>query len=182
MRMGTNDRYPVSSCVYLIQNQYEITHLTQGLFPMKTNKTLLASLAFATLCTSVTAQAGPPVTVTFKNLGTEVAEYKPVTRNEMSTRLNARTAIAPKVQIGDSNVYSVQSTLSPDTSYASVRYVMGSKVCVFSTTFIKLPGTGGAKVPKWNRTANSEGGAVCTATSRATNLSTYAWAAEFTMK
>jgi hypothetical protein len=149
---------------------------------MKTNKTLLASLAFATLCTSVTAQAGPPVTVTFKNLGTEVAEYKPVTRNEISTRLNARMAIAPKVQTGDSNVYSVQSTLSPDTSYASVRYVMGSKVCVFSTTFIKLPGAGGAKVPKWNRTANSEGGAVCTATSRATNFSTYAWAAEFTMK
>ncbi len=48
--------------------------------------------------------------------------------------------------------------------------------------FIKLLGTGGVKVPKWNRTANSEGGAVCTATSRATNLSTYAWAAEFTMK
>ncbi|MDU8459518.1 MULTISPECIES: hypothetical protein [Pseudomonas syringae group] len=149
---------------------------------MKNNKTLLASLAFATLCTSVTVQAGPAVTVTFKNLGSEVAEYKPVTRNEISARLNAKSPINSAVHPGGSDTYSMQSTLSPDTSYASVRYVMGSKVCVFSTTFIKLPGAGGAKVPKWNRTANSEGGAVCTATSRATNLSTYAWAAEFTMK
>ncbi|KAA3545146.1 hypothetical protein NLO85_17935 [Pseudomonas savastanoi] len=152
---------------------------------MKNDKTLLASLAFATLCTSVTAQAGPAgpaVTVTFKNLGSEVAEYKPVTRNEISARLNAKSPINSAVPPGGSDTYSMQSTLSPDTSYASVRYVMGSKVCVFSTTFIKLPGAGGAKVPKWNRTANSEGGAVCTATSRATNLSTYAWAAEFTMK
>ncbi|KPX59731.1 hypothetical protein ALP66_00343 [Pseudomonas amygdali pv. photiniae] len=149
---------------------------------MKNDKTLLASLAFATLCTSVTAQAGPAVTVTFKNLGSEVAEYKPVTRNEISARLNAKSPINSAVPPGGSDTYSMQSTLSPDTSYASVRYVMGSKVCVFSTTFIKLPGAGGAKVPKWNKTANSEGGAVCTATSRATNLSTYAWAAEFTMK
>ncbi|MEQ4314145.1 hypothetical protein ABNM01_23790 [Pseudomonas syringae] len=149
---------------------------------MKTKRFLLTSLAFATLCATVAAQAGPPVTVTVKNLGTEVAEYKFVTRNEVSTHLNARTAIAANVQPGDSNFYTVQSTISPDTSYASVRYVMGSKVCIFSTTFIKLHGAGGAKVPKWNRTANSEGGAVCTATSRATNFSTYAWAAEFTMK
>ncbi|RMV98654.1 hypothetical protein ALP01_100230 [Pseudomonas caricapapayae] len=156
--------------------------MTLELPVMKIKKVLLTSFTLATLCAAVAAHAGPPVTVTFKNLGTEVAEYKVVTRNEISTQLNARGAIAPNVQPGDSNIYSVQSTLSPDTSYASVRYVMGSKVCVFSTTFIKLPGAGGAKVPKWNRTASPEGGAVCTATSRATNLSTYAWAAEFTMK
>ncbi|RMN08034.1 hypothetical protein ALQ65_100776 [Pseudomonas syringae pv. coriandricola] len=156
--------------------------MTQELPTVKTHKILLTSIVLATLCTAVTAHAGPPVTVTFKNLGTEVAEYKTVTRNELSTQRNTRTTIAPKVQPGDSDSYSTQSTLSPDTNYASVRYVMGSKVCIFSTTFIKLHGAGGVKVPKLNRTANSEGGAVCTATSRATNLSTYAWAAEFTMK
>ncbi|WP_094188365.1 hypothetical protein ACTACG_19650 [Pseudomonas syringae] len=149
---------------------------------MNTKKILLTSFSLVTLCAAVAAHAGPPVTVTFKNLGSDVAEYKVVTRNELSTQRNTRTTIAPNVQPGDSDSYSTQSTLSPDTNYASVRYVMGSKVCVFSTTFIKLPGAGGVKVPKWNRTANSEGGAVCTATSRATNLSTYAWAAEFTMK
>ncbi|KPZ15920.1 Uncharacterized protein ALO40_05417 [Pseudomonas syringae pv. viburni] len=95
---------------------------------MKAKNVLLTSFALATLCAAVSVHAGPPVTVTFKNLGTEVAEYKVVTRNEISTQLNARTAIAPTVQPGDSNVYSVQSTLSPDTSYASVRYAMGSKV------------------------------------------------------
>lgn len=149
---------------------------------MKTNHIALTFLALATLGATVTAQAGPPVTVTFKNLGTEQADYTVVTRNESSTQMNARSPIRPMVEPGEFDTYHVQSTLSPDTSYASVRYVMGSKVCVFSTTFMKLPGAGGAKIPKWNRTAASEGGAVCTATSRATNLSTYAWAAEFTMK
>lgn len=149
---------------------------------MNTHYIALSFLALATLGATVTAQAGPPVTVTFKNLGTERAEYSPLNRNEQSTQMNARTPISPIVEAGDSTRYIVQSSLSPDTSYASVRYVMGSKACVFSTTFVKLPGAGGAKIPKWNRTATPEGGAICTATSRATNLSTYAWEAEFTMK
>ncbi|EPF64309.1 hypothetical protein [Pseudomonas syringae] len=149
---------------------------------MKTKNVLLTSLALATLCATVVAHAGPPVTVTFKNLGTEAAKHKPVTRNELSTLRNARTAIGSTVQPGDSNFYTVQSTLSPDASYASVRYVMGSKVCVFSTTFVRLAGAGGVKVPKWNRTATPEGGAICTATSRVTDLSTHAWTAEFIMK
>ncbi|MDY0935043.1 hypothetical protein [Pseudomonas viridiflava] len=149
---------------------------------MKPNYIALSFLALTTLGATVTAQAGPPVTVTFKNLGTERAEYRPINRNELSTQMNARTPISPVVEGGDSIHYVVQSNLSPDTNYASVRYAMGSKVCTFSTTFIKAPGAGGAKVPKWNRTASPEGGAVCTATSRVTNFSTHAWAAEFTMK
>ncbi|MCF5705986.1 hypothetical protein GIV19_01635 [Pseudomonas syringae] len=149
---------------------------------MKRNYIALSFLALTTLGATVTAQAGPAVTITFKNLGTEHAEYKPVTRNEKSTQLNARSQISLIVQPGASDSYNVQSTISPDTNYASVRYVMGSKACTFSTTFIKAQGAGGAKVPKWNRTASPEGGAVCTATSRVTNFSTHAWAAEFTMK
>lgn len=149
---------------------------------MKNNYIALSFLALATLGVTVAAQAGPPVTVTFKNLGTVRAEHRPINRNELSTQMNARTPISPFVEGGDSTQYVVQSNLSSDTNYASVRYVMGSKTCVFSTTFVKLSGAGGATIPKWNRTATSEGGAICTATSRATNLSTYAWAAEFTMK
>ena len=149
---------------------------------MNTHYIALSFLALATLGATVTAQAGPPVTVTFKNLGTEQAEYTVVTRNESSTQMNAKSPVRSVVRPGESDAYTVQSTLSPDANYASVRYVMGSKSCVFSTTFMKLPGAGGVKTPKWNRTATPGGGAVCTATSRATNLSTYAWTAEFTMK
>ncbi|RMS10851.1 hypothetical protein ALP72_03284 [Pseudomonas coronafaciens pv. coronafaciens] len=147
------------------------------------NKIFLRSaIALATLFSIVAAHAGPPVTVVFKNLGTEVAEYKSVTRNEMSAKQNARSPIESNVRPGGLDTYSIQSKISPDTNYASVRYVMGSKACAFSTTFIKAQGAGGVKLPKWNRTATPEGGAICTATSRVTSLSTYAWTAEFTMK
>lgn len=149
---------------------------------MKLPNILLTFLALAVMTAAATAQAGPPVTVTFKNLGTEAAEYTVVTSNEMSTQRNARSPISPKVDAGRSNTYTVQSTLSPDTSYAIVRYVMGAKACVFSTTFSKLPAAGGVRVPKWTRTATPSGGAICTATSGVTNPSNHAWAAEFTMK
>ncbi|MBI6683394.1 hypothetical protein YA0697_16925 [Pseudomonas viridiflava] len=149
---------------------------------MKRNYIALSFLALTTLGATVTAQAGPPVTVTFKNLGTEQAEYTVVTRNENSTKINAKSPIKAVVKPGQSDAYNVQSTLSPDTNYASIRYVIGSKSCVFSTTFIKAPGAGGARVPKWNRTATPAGGAVCTATSRVTSLASHAWTAEFTMK
>lgn len=149
---------------------------------MKTIKILAPSLALAILTAAATAQAGPPVTVTFKNLGTEAAVYTVVTSNEISTQRNARSPIRPKVDVGASDSYIVQSTISPDTGYATVRYVMGVKACVFSTTFSKTPAAGGVRVPKWTKTATPSGGAVCTATSRVTNLSNHAWAAEFTMK
>lgn len=149
---------------------------------MKTTKILLPSLALAAMTAAATAQAGPPVTVTFKNLGTEAAIYTVVTSNEMSTQRNARSPINPTIKPGDTSVYVVQTNLSPDTGFASVRYVMGGKACVFSTTFSKFPAAGGVRVPKWTRTATPSGGAVCTATARVTNLSNHAWAAEFTMK
>ncbi|RMQ42213.1 hypothetical protein ALQ04_01090 [Pseudomonas cichorii] len=149
---------------------------------MKFSRLLLSSVAFTAMTVAATAHAGPPVTVTFKNLGTAPAEYKVVTTNESSTKLNAKSPIAPVVEAGASNTYVVQSTISPDAGYASVRYAIGNKVCVFSTTFTNIISTGGVKVPKWTRTATPSGGAVCTATSGVTNLSTYAWAAEFTMK
>ncbi|GFM78481.1 MULTISPECIES: hypothetical protein [Pseudomonas syringae group] len=148
---------------------------------MKFSKLLLSSLALATMTVAATAQAGPPVTVTFKNLGTAAAEYKVVSTNERSTQLNAKETIDAVVAAGGSDTYVVQTAL-PDSGYASVRYAIGTKVCVFSTTFINAISTGGVKVPKWTRTATPSGGAVCTATSSVTNLSTYAWSAEFTMK
>ncbi|MCI3943238.1 hypothetical protein BW686_24125 [Pseudomonas syringae] len=149
---------------------------------MKSPKLLLSSLALAAMTAAATAQAGPPVVVTFKNLSTEAAVYKVVTSNETSTQLNAKPSIDASVPAGKDDVYTVQSNISPDANYASVRYTIGTKVCVFSTTFTNTFGAGGVKTPKWTRTATPSGGAICTATSGVTNLSTYAWAAEFTMK
>lgn len=148
---------------------------------MKLSKLLLSSLALATMAVAATAQAGPPVTVTFKNLGTAPAEHKVVTTNERSTLLYVKEPIDAIVAPGGSDTYVVQ-TILPDSGYASVRYAIGTKVCVFSTTFTNAISTGGVKVPRWTRTATPSGGAVCTATSGVTNLSTYAWSAEFTMK
>ncbi|MEG5265154.1 hypothetical protein TRP66_12675 [Pseudomonas sp. JDS28PS106] len=149
---------------------------------MNLHKALLPSIAVAVITAASSAQAGPPVTVTFKNLGAEAAQYSAVTSNEVSTQRNAKSPISSTIKPGEISVYTVQSNISPDMSYASVRYVMGAKVCVFSTTFSKLPAAGGVRVPKWTRTATPSGGAVCTATARVTDLSSHAWAAEFTMK
>lgn len=149
---------------------------------MKSPKILSSCLALAMITVATTAQAGPPVTVTFKNLGTEAAVYTVVTNNEMSTQRNARPSISSTMKPGETGVYVVQSNISPDTSYATFRYVMGIKTCVFSTTLSRLPAAGGVRVPKWTKTATPSGGAVCTATSRVTNLASHAWAAEFTMK
>lgn len=48
---------------------------------MKTRNILLSTLTMGALTLSASAFAGPPVTITFKNLGTQEATYKVVTGN-----------------------------------------------------------------------------------------------------
>jgi hypothetical protein len=142
------------------------------------HKLFLAVSMFATTA----AFAGPPVTVTFKNQSTENATYTIVTSNETATNSNASPKPAQTVASKMNNMYTVQSPLSPDVNYANVRYKIGSKQCIFGTTFINELQSGGIKVPKWTKTATASGGAVCTATITSTNLSTYAWTVDFVMK
>ena len=80
------------------------------------------------------------------------------------------------------NTYSVQSTISPDVNYAVVRYKIGNKTCVFNTNYVNGYTSGGIKVPSWNKSYTASGGATCTATITSTNISTHAWAVEFTIK
>jgi hypothetical protein len=156
---------------------------------MKIKQTMLsAALAAATMCAAGAAFAGPPVQVTFKNLGAQEATYKIVTNNEVSTNANASPKPATTVPAQGTNTYTVQNPVSPDANATTVRYTMGSKTCVFGTTFVNqisggvlLPG-GPTKIPKWNKTATASGGAVCTATIKSQNLSNYSWTVEFTMK
>lgn len=148
---------------------------------MSAFKTLVSVLAVAVMVSAGSAVAGPKVDVTFKNLSNEKVIYTIVTNNEMSTKLNAKPK--PKdVEPLESDVYSVQSMLSPDVNSAMVRYVSGKKSCAFGTTFVFTFGAGGIKVPRWNKNATAGGGAVCTAVITSFNAATYAWAVEFTMK
>jgi len=156
---------------------------------MKIKKTMLAAaLAATAMCAAGAAFAGPPVNVTFKNLGTQNATYKIETKNEVSTNVDASPKPATTVRPQETNTYRVQSPISPDVNAATVRYTMGNKTCVFNTTFVNtisggglLPG-GPTKIPKWTKTATASGGAICTATITSQNLSNYSWAVEFTMK
>ncbi|MFQ6557616.1 hypothetical protein Q7F05_16865 [Pseudomonas sp. Lb2C1-1] len=86
------------------------------------------------------------------------------------------------VKAGGADTYTVQSSLSPIANYANLRYTIGGKTCTFLATYVGTVGSGGSTIPKWNNTATPSGGAVCTAKVTSTNISTYAWSVEFTMK
>ena len=110
------------------------------------------------------------------------AAYSIVGSNETSTYANATPKPAASVPPGATNTYSVQSTISPDVNYAVVRYKIGNKTCVFNTNYVNGYTSGGIKVPSWNKSYTASGGATCTATITSTNISTHAWAVEFTIK
>jgi hypothetical protein len=148
---------------------------------MKMSKCVFPVLAVSMLMAG-SALAGPPVAVTFKNLGTADATYKIVTSNEATTNVNSTPKPATTVPAGGTDFYTIQSNLSPDANYANLRYTIGGKTCTFLATYVGVPGQLGSTVPKWNNTATPSGGAVCTAKVTSTNISTYAWAVEFTMK
>lgn len=139
-------------------------------------------IATASMFAATSAFAGPPVTVTFKNIGTATANYTIISTNEAVTYANASPKPAATVAAAGTNVYSVTSLISPDVNYANLRYKIGTKQCLFGTTFVNALQPGGAKIPQWNKTATASGGAICTATITSVNPVTYAWAVTFTMK
>lgn len=152
---------------------------------MIVRKSLFATLAIAACFATGAVYAGPAVTVTFMHVGSpdsDEAKYIVTNSNETSTNLNASPKPDTSVDTGASDSYRVQSNISPDMNYASVRYTIGSKTCAFSTTYSNTIGAGGVKVPKWNKSATPSGGATCTATLTSTNFSTHEWAVQFTMK
>ncbi|QXH52418.1 cupredoxin domain-containing protein [Pseudomonas fakonensis] len=137
--------------------------------------------AVASLLVAGLAQAGPPVTVTFKNLGSQNAELKLVTANETSTYQIAKPQPARTVRPNDFVTFDVQRIVSPDVNGAQLRYASGGKTCAFGTTYLMRTLPGGIKQPQWTKTATPSGGATCTATITRTSAD-YSWAVEFTMK
>ncbi|WP_414913534.1 hypothetical protein [Pseudomonas sp. IT-P258] len=148
---------------------------------METYKALIATFALTALYTGPVV-AGPPVTVTFMNLGTQTATYTPITNNEAITKVNASPTPQASVIANGSNTYTIQSQISPDYNHANFRYQIGNKKCVYLATFVTAPGYGASKIPKWNNTATPGGGATCTIKVTKTNPSSYAWSVKITMK
>lgn len=156
---------------------------------MKIQKKLLsAAVVAATMCAAGAALAGPPVQVTFKNLGTQTATYKVITQNEALTYAHATGKPDATVAAGKTDTYQVQIPINPNANAANVRYTIGNKTCVFMTTFVNQIAGGGlfpggpTKIPKWNKNATSSGGAVCNATIKSQNFADFSWSVEFTMK
>lgn len=138
--------------------------------------------AFLALGVCGSALAGPPVAITVKNLdSTTAATYQIITANESSTNVNATPKPATSIPALSQDTYSVQSTISPLANYASLRYKLGSKTCVFYTAFVQSY-VNGVLVPQWSKTATPSGGATCTATITSTSLADYSWAVTFTIK
>ncbi len=105
------------------------------------------------MSTAGAVYAGPPVTVTFKNLGDEAANYMIVTVNESSTYATASPKPASIVNPSNSDTYRVQSNVSANGNAALVRYRMGNrplggKECTFSTTYVNMIGPGGSMTPQ----------------------------------
>lgn len=148
---------------------------------MKLSKSLIAAFALTAFHISP-AVAGPPVTVTFKNLGTQTATYTPTTNNEAITKVNASPTPQESVIANGSDTYTIQSRMFPGHNYANLRYQMGRKKCIYLATFVETVGPGATKIPKWNNTATPSGGATCTIKVTRTNPSSYAWSVVITMK
>ncbi|WP_322366610.1 hypothetical protein [Pseudomonas sp. Teo4] len=144
-------------------------------------KTSLTLFATASLLAVGVAQAGPPVEVTFKNLGTQPATLKLVTSNESTTFQIANPKPDQTVQPGSQTHMRVQRVVSPDINAAMVRYTIGSKTCAFGTTYQMRTLAGGIKKPEWTKTATPSGGATCQATI-ISMAADYSWVVEFTMK
>jgi len=143
----------------------------------------LQALAASSIFWAAAALAGPPVTITFKNRNAAAdARYQVSGGNEASTYANAGPKPVATVPKSGSDVYVVTSLINPDVNFANVRYQIGSRQCVFGTSFVNALKPGGYKVPQWNKTAKGSGGAVCTATITSTNLASHAWSVDFVMQ
>jgi hypothetical protein len=144
------------------------------------SKAGLAALVFAGLGAMNSAVAGPQVTVTVKNLSTTTdATYSIIGNNETITNANASPKPKTTLAKGTSDTYVVKSLLGPEVAFATVRYSLGTKYCEFNTSFVLTNGK-----PQWFKAIpqKSSSGVTCDATITSTDLSTYAWAVEFTIK
>jgi hypothetical protein len=139
------------------------------------------ALVFAAVTVGGYAQAGPKVTVVFKNNSDMEAVYSPQSRNEMLTRTFAVKKPDNTVSAGGRDTFVVEGKLSPDVTTANLRYTAGSKICTFMSTYVMGVGKG-TRLPQWNKKAEASDGARCDAKITHTNPSSHEWTVEFTMR
>jgi hypothetical protein len=125
--------------------------------------------------------AGPAVSVTFKNNSTDAVTYHSVGANGASTKINASPIPGDRVEAGGADNFRVQSRISRDANFATLQYETGSKVCRFSTTYMKAMNKG-VVLPKWTKNAEGSGGASCDVRILSVNYATHEWAVEFVMR
>ncbi|WP_426142328.1 hypothetical protein [Pseudomonas sp. DWP3-1-2] len=147
---------------------------------MNDKKLLKVAIATALLTGAGIAQAGPEVTITFKNTGNMEAVYDVVGSSAFSYA-EANPKPDPGVKSGELDVYRVKGSQSPDVTSVVFQYTMGPKICKFKTSYLNLPGRSG-KAPKWNKSAQASGGARCDVNITSANMATHDWAVEFTMR
>lgn len=149
---------------------------------------IFAALAVTSLFAAGAAHAGPQVTVTVKNLGTAPAKYSIAGSGGAITTASAVPTPENVIPAKGYDKFVVRGDLSPDITTVFLRYSIAGKTCEFRTSMINTIVPGGlltgtlVKVPKWDKGAVASGGATCTATLSALNLSNYSWNAEFTIK
>jgi hypothetical protein len=136
----------------------------------------LAVLAVLAVLAAPGAALAANVTVRFENQhASQAAAYSITNTVQAVTNANANPEPQNTVPAGGTDIYTVGPVVSSVTT-AEVLYKIGSKQCVFHTDFT-FSGT-----PKWNKSATSSGGAICTATITYVNATTYDWNVTFTMK
>lgn len=125
-------------------------------------------------------QAGPEVTVTFKNNGSEVAVLDAVG----STTLGyTSSSPEPKASVGagETDVYKMSGKALPNSTTVVLVYKIGTKSCRFNTSYSTSPSLSNP-VPKWDKRETASSGARCEAKITSINQSTHAWTAEFSMR
>ncbi|MBX6964370.1 hypothetical protein [Alcaligenes faecalis] len=146
---------------------------------MLVKTSLRAVVATVVMLSSMTAYAGPLLTVTFKNLSDKKAHHTIISVNDSNTYLYATPKPAAVVEPAASDTFQVQTGLI-NTNFASAHYIIGNKTCKFYTTYVDVPPSSGLR--PYTVDATPSGSAICTANITSINAVTKAWSVEFTMR
>lgn len=138
--------------------------------------TLVSSIIISLV--SFSALAGPAVTVTFKNQGTQEAVMIVEDKNELLSFADSMPKPKSKVVDGDTDKYIVQNTMVQSMNMAHVHYRIGTKHCVFRTVYMK--NTSG--IPQWTKSDKPSGGAFCNSVITSANPVSHEWSIELIMK
>jgi hypothetical protein len=124
-------------------------------------------------------------TVTVTNQGTAAMVRSVVSSGEAYTQANVNPTPTSPLLPSASDTFTVGNPASNLVTGVHLRYKIGSKQCLFHSSFTGTPSQlpGGAITPNWTKSVEQSGGAICTATITYTAPSpSFNWNVTFTMK